>query len=710
MRSYLMGFAAALMALTPVSDAEAQQRRPERDGKIAVTFVNRADTRLHNLHITPSESLAWGEDRLGSDTVEPAKRRTLRIERAPGCRYDIRVIYGDGGVDVRTDVNLCAAPTVTMSGPSSILPLRLVGLAARRPVGLFLVANSAGVEISKLHVGTESQIEGATVDPDDKTIGRFRHADGCKVNIAAELKEGDAIFLKDYDVCAMPLATLRMPGKTDPVRFRNASAYSLSSLYVRPSGFEAWGADRLGSSTLSPRDVKTIRIATEQSCMHDIKATFSGAEDEVRKDVDLCKPGVVSIEGPELVTGKGDRKSAAAAPAAPEPLSITVRNESTRTIRELFVSAASSRDWGDNRIARTMQPGGTDSLALDQIETCLFDVKAVYEGGREQRRMSQDLCRNPGLAFSGTLVKLIDGGGPETGIKASFVNAGRGQIQSLFLTPSTDSHWGDDRLGSNALERNSRFDLRLPRAGGCWWDIKIGYGREAAEERRRVNLCDTPEQKLRQAQKPGSIISTGTGFFVSAAGHIVTNAHVVDGCRLVQAPREGQPPLRLTVLKEDEDTDVAVLKADMADAPFIRLRRAPDSPVRTGERAIVVGYPVRSKLGVVNVTEGVVSAAGRNGQDPTRLQFTAPVQPGNSGGPVLDGAGRAIGVVVSRLGQLDDEQMSQNVNFAVSIAAVEALLSEADISTPPPAAAEARPTPDVFEQANAAVLPLDCVE
>jgi S1-C subfamily serine protease len=710
MRPSLLGLiAGALASLLAAIDASAQPRRQSRE--ISATIVNRSGASLNNLHITPADSLAWGEDRLGSDTVNDGGRKSLRIERTPVCRYDIRAIYGDGGFDVEPDVNLCATPTFTLTDRRGASPLRLVRLAARRPIGLFLVANATGTDMNKLLNGEASQIDGSTVDPEDQSVARFRHDAGCKVDLAAEFKDADAIFIKGHDVCALPVVTFKTPEKTVSVRFRNRGAYPVASLYVRPSGFEAWGSDRLGSSTLSPRDVKTVKVAPMTPCLHDVKATYNDGKDDIRNGVDLCAGGMIDIEGPELLTGKGDKKNTAATLESRESLAIAIRNESTRSIREVFVSAASSRDWGDNRVAQPLAPGGGDNFILDQADTCLFDVKAVYEGGREQRRMNQDLCRNGTVAFAGGIINLVDGGGPETGFPARFVNAGRGPVQSLYLTPSSDSHWGDDRLGSNALERRSRLDIRLPRAGGCFWDIKIGFGKDAAEERRRVNLCDEPEQKIRQRQKPGTVISTGTGFYISAEGHVVTNWHVIEGCRLVQAPRDGQPPLRLTPIQDDSDTDVAVLKADVAGTPFVRLRRAPEAPVRTGERAIVVGYPVRNKLGVVNVTEGVVSAAGRSGQDPTRLQFTAPVQPGNSGGPVLDGAGRAIGVVVARLGSLDDDQMSQNVNFGVSIAAVETLLKDAGVAAPEPAAgAEALSTPDVFELANAAVLPLDCIE
>jgi S1-C subfamily serine protease len=350
------------------------------------------------------------------------------------------------------------------------------------------------------------------------------------------------------------------------------------------------------------------------------------------------------------------------------------------------------------------------SLAIDQDGTCLFDLKVVHEGGYEQRRMNHDLCRTEALGIGGPYRNLIDGGGPDTGFPASFINVGRASVRSLLLTPSSDTHWGEDRLGSSQLERRSRLDIRLPRAGGCFWDMKIGYDESATDERRKVDLCAEPQQQIRKREKPGTVVSTGTGFFITAEGHLLTNSHVADGCRIVAIAREGEVRVPLSMVRHDPEIDLALLKADGPPTPFIALRRSISAPVRPGEKSIVVGYPVRNKLGVVNVTEGVVSAASGTGRDQTRMQFTAPVQPGNSGGPILDSAGQAIGVVVARLGLLDDDRASQNVNFGVSMAAVEAFLKDAGVGLPPVEAGVQKPTPDIFAQANAAVLPLDCLE
>jgi len=100
---------------------------------------------------------------------------------------------------------------------------------------------------------------------------------------------------------------------------------------------------------------------------------------------------------------------------------------------------------------------------------------------------------------------------------------------------------------------------------------------------------------------------------------------------------------------------------------FLNLRNG--KAVRTGEQAIALGYPLASRLGSqLKVTIGNVAALTGYQNNIAELQLTAPVQPGNSGGPLLDDNGNVIGVIVSRLertGGLKKGRIAQNVNFAI---------------------------------------------
>ena len=93
-------------------------------------------------------------------------------------------------------------------------------------------------------------------------------------------------------------------------------------------------------------------------------------------------------------------------------------------------------------------------------------------------------------------------------------------------------------------------------------------------------------------------------------------------------------------------------------------------PMQLGESVYVLGYPYSGMLdNGVNFTSGMVSSSAGMDNDSTRFQITAPVQPGNSGGPVLDQAGNLLGVVVARMSDMatiaQTSTVPQNVNFGI---------------------------------------------
>lgn len=162
--------------------------------------------------------------------------------------------------------------------------------------------------------------------------------------------------------------------------------------------------------------------------------------------------------------------------------------------------------------------------------------------------------------------------------------------------------------------------------------------------------------------------SSGTGFVV-ADGRVLTNNHVIDDCaRVVARGAEGERvPAR--VLATDRRRDLAVLAVPREIGPALTFRDQP--PLRRGESVVTYGFPLSGLLSSgPTLTTGDVSALAGLRDDPTHLQISAPVQPGNSGGPLLDSQGNVVGVVVSKLNAVRVARMTggdipQNVNFAV---------------------------------------------
>lgn len=161
--------------------------------------------------------------------------------------------------------------------------------------------------------------------------------------------------------------------------------------------------------------------------------------------------------------------------------------------------------------------------------------------------------------------------------------------------------------------------------------------------------------------------SSGTGFFVSREGHVLTNYHVVKGCSAYKVNRVGDLAEPAQLLAGDEKNDLALLKSSLVPAfvPGLKGR------VRVGENISVYGFPLSGLLATTgNFTVGNVTAVAGVADDTRMLQISAPVQPGNSGGPLIDNTGNIVGVIVSKLNVLNVAKytggdLPQNVNFAI---------------------------------------------
>jgi S1-C subfamily serine protease len=182
----------------------------------------------------------------------------------------------------------------------------------------------------------------------------------------------------------------------------------------------------------------------------------------------------------------------------------------------------------------------------------------------------------------------------------------------------------------------------------------------------RVAL-DKFEKSKEEKSKLTRLAASGTGFFVAPSGYAVTNYHVVENCQRLLLNIRGEQR-EATIIAKDEANDLALIKVFCDECASVKFR--PDRRSELGESIMVAGYPLKGLLASdLNVTDGTISALAGIGDDPRLLQITAPVQLGNSGGPLLDAWGKVIGVVVGKLDSAKAFKLTgdlpQNVNFAI---------------------------------------------
>ena len=182
------------------------------------------------------------------------------------------------------------------------------------------------------------------------------------------------------------------------------------------------------------------------------------------------------------------------------------------------------------------------------------------------------------------------------------------------------------------------------------------------EEPERPNLPSAPRQPEDASAAVSPAVGYGTGFLVTTAGDVLTNRHVIADCRSLSI--DGHPAV---VVAQDETFDLALLRAE--GLAGTGLATFAQDPARLNSDVTVAGYPLPDLFGGLNITRGSVTSLKGIGGDGINMQISAPVQPGNSGGPVINAAGQVVGVVVAKLdaAKVADlyDDIPQNVNFAI---------------------------------------------
>lgn len=232
---------------------------------------------------------------------------------------------------------------------------------------------------------------------------------------------------------------------------------------------------------------------------------------------------------------------------------------------------------------------------------------------------------------------------------------------------------------SYCLKRQSHRLRRCPSLTAVRSQIHSSLQKSAALF---VLLCVLSASNLVLAgESDGAPKSSGTGFAVSRQGHILTNHHVVNECPSVRVVVDGEQK-ETPVIATDKQNDLALLKLAQPTPNIARFRKG--RGIRAGDSVVVVGFPYHRILASeANVTSGAVSALAGLKNDSRFLQISAPVQPGNSGGPVLDSSGHAVGIVESKLNALAialiTGDLPQNVNFAIKDAIAMSFLDSSGV-------------------------------
>jgi S1-C subfamily serine protease len=348
-----------------------------------------------------------------------------------------------------------------------------------------------------------------------------------------------------------------------------------------------------------------------------------------------------------------------ATPALAQSEPFRVVNRTPVAATALHAVRSGRPDWGGNLLNRgPLAPGAFFALRPAEGAGCRFDLRLVLQTGQEVVRRDTDICAERSIAMA-----LAPGGAPPVAVAPGAAPA-----------PGPDGK-------PPPLPRVAA--LPAPPPGG------------APGTRPNANAR----------------VSTGTGFVVGGA-EVLTNHHVIEGCARILVRTADGRSLAGQVPASDARRDLALVRvAGGSPGPVLAFRA---NPVRRGESVVTYGFPLAGLLSSgPTLTTGEVSALAGLNDNPTQYQISAPVQQGNSGGPLLDRQGNVIGVIVSKLNAARIAQRTgdipQNVNFAVKGSeAVDFLRRNGVTPVMRESPGGERPAVDVGEQAHASTVFIRC--
>jgi S1-C subfamily serine protease len=413
---------------------------------------------------------------------------------------------------------------------------------------------------------------------------------------------------------------------------------------------------------------------------------------------------------------------------ATAPAALVIHNQSAATVTQIFIVPEKQSSWRRDVLAgpggRSLRAGQEITIMLPADRGCVFDVRAQYTGNRFEELRAIDLCTVRRIVLEQPR-GLALGQKAESTANFTAVNQSRKPMRELAVSTVDSTSWSGNLL-NEPLPHGGQSEIRLPDAKQCHIHLRAVFEDGMVEEKRRRNICtvkrhvftgravatpassrSAPADTPPPSAKPEPSVTYGSGFLVSAAGHALTNSHVVVGCGKVTALRDGEA-LPLTITALDHTNDLALLKlAPARGGVHAHFRAAP--AIRAGDDVIAAGFPLPQVLkNGLNVTRGNVSAMGGIGGNSANMQMTAPVQPGNSGGPLFDMSGNVVGVVVSRLNSKAVKTETQNVNYAIQAAVVRLFLESQGVKPPERASSADIRAGDLTEAAREFTFQIAC--
>jgi hypothetical protein len=300
--------AVGLLALA-AAGPDPSAREP---GDLDLLVVNRNQSAITELYISPTDADAWGDDRLAGAPIEAGKSFRVRLAHPGACRLDVQVIYDDATREESHGVDACRTRQVTFDGSTAMIPpevfshQREVTLVNRsgRPIQQVFVSPSAADSWGDDRLG-----EGSISAGDSRSVG---YRGPCTADMRVVFDNRSAEERRGLDICATPSLVIE-PGWTTAdavpvpagaqqqagaitVDVINRSGRSVRQLYLFPEGGADQGHDLLGGAALAAGTRVTVKLPRSDGCLFSAHVVAGGGAPDWRlSGIDLCHVTVVEL-------------------------------------------------------------------------------------------------------------------------------------------------------------------------------------------------------------------------------------------------------------------------------------------------------------------------------------------------------------------------------------------------------------------------------
>jgi S1-C subfamily serine protease len=334
-------------------------------------------------------------------------------------------------------------------------------------------------------------------------------------------------------------------------------------------------------------------------------------------------------------------------------------------------------------------------IQLDQMSWQMYEqtypnvpieLKSIYEQRKNQKEINNRISVHPNTGYTKTSLKeyLNKNKSYNEGIYENAIPAPNSPKYEIGIIKTEDGYTLIYLSGGdNSIWKEGDVKAYLTKtANPNLYKVKYYLGNKDISdnlyitfenETMKVVWTDgSPEQlyiKLYPLSSNSSsdITSSGTGFALSNDGYIITNYHVIEGATTITVKGLNgvfSNSYKAKIVVSDKTNDLAIIQVE--DNSFSNISKIPytfkNHPSDVGENVFVLGYPLRATMGdEIKLTNGIISSKTGFQGDITSYQISAPVQPGNSGGPLFDKSGNIIGVINSK------HTGAENVSYAIKV-------------------------------------------